>query len=153
MRGRDASDVGAHWLAAAHGQTPFLAWRDWEEHSHAILPTGTLGDVIAIPRHHCIAAARIQPAAWTDVPVLEDLAAGFAYVWVPAGTEAEWDMPGTTALGSPWFVAVPRPGGPQVPERRWAQPPGHFTRLIAPTDLRSALEAVPARAEGWEDTP
>ncbi|GGY71216.1 hypothetical protein GCM10010363_60530 [Streptomyces omiyaensis] len=152
MRGRDASDVGAHWLADARPDNPFLVWRDWEEHAHAILPTGTAWDVIAVPRERCIAAARRHPELWSGVPVLEDQAADFAYVWVPAGTASTWQVPGTVALGLPWFVAVPRPGGPQVPERRWAQPPGLTPRLMDPDDLRTALKAAWARGEGREDT-
>ncbi|MFE1348502.1 hypothetical protein [Streptomyces sp. NPDC058757] len=151
-RGTDASDAGAVWLAeSSRGTSAWAVWSEWSRRTYAVLPTGPGWDVIATPRERCAAAARRRPELWAEVPVLEDLTAGFAYVWVPAGTHTGWDVPGTTALGHPWFVAVPRPGGPQVPERRWVQPPGLFPRLMDPAGLRAALKAAPARGNGRED--
>ncbi|WP_457541722.1 hypothetical protein [Streptomyces filamentosus] len=139
----DASDAGAVWLADSSRRTSsWGAWTEWSKRTYAVLPAGVGWDVIAVPRERWTAAAHTHPAIWADVPVLEDLGARFAYVWVPTGTAAEWNVPGTTALGRPWHVAVPRPGGPQVPERRWASPPGLFPRLMPPDDLRDALAAT-----------
>ncbi|MFF9147535.1 hypothetical protein ACF1BN_22040 [Streptomyces sp. NPDC014861] len=149
---KDPSDAGAVWLAeSARGTSSWAVWTEWSRRTYAVLPTGVSWDVIAVPRARFIAAARRRPELLTDVPVLEDLATGFAYVWVPPGTHTDWDLPGTTALGHPWFVAVPRPGGPQVPERRWAQPPGLFPRLMDPADLRTALDTTSTPRDGRED--
>lgn len=148
----DASDAGAVWLADSSRRTSsWGTWTEWSKRTYAVLPTGVGWDVIAIPRERWTAATHTHPEIWTDVPVLEDLGTGFAYVWAPAGTHAEWEVPGTFVLGVPWFVAVPRPGGPQVPERRWTRPPGLFPRLVRPDDLREALDATRA-GEGRGDS-
>ncbi|MFH8717544.1 hypothetical protein [Streptomyces zaomyceticus] len=144
---RDALDAGAHWLATAYHST-WAVWDDWKRGAHALLPTGTAWDVIAMPQRRLTGAAEHRREAWTGVPVLADLGANYAYVWVPVGTHTTWVVPGTTALGSPWWIAVPRPGGPQVPERRWVQPPGRSPRLMDPEPLRHALLAAPAADTG-----
>ncbi|MET9676426.1 hypothetical protein ABZY68_25525 [Streptomyces sp. NPDC006482] len=141
---RDASDVGAHWLAESRGSSSWAVWTEWDRRPYAVLPAGEDWDVIAMPQQRLTAAAEHRPEDWEDVPVLADLGAGFAYVWVPAGTATAWDVPGTTALGQPWVLAVPRPGGPQVPERRWIQPPGLFPKLMDPAALHEALTTAPA---------
>ncbi|MFD5372559.1 hypothetical protein [Streptomyces sp. NPDC127103] len=140
---RDASDVGAHWLASAR-HSSWAVWDEWLHGTYALVPTGGLWDVIAMPQHRLTGAAEHRREAWTDVPILADLGAGYAYVWVPTGTHTVWDVPGTTALGPLWWIAVPRPGGPQVPERRWVQPPGMFPRLMNSDALSDALRSAPA---------
>ncbi|MGW4699735.1 hypothetical protein [Streptomyces sp. NPDC004285] len=125
-------------------------WSEWGHQTYALLPTGALWDVIAVPQHRLTGAAEHRREAWTDVPILADLGAGYAYVWVPAGTAKRWSVPGTTALGPPWWIAVPRPGGTQIPERQWLQPPGRFPLLMDPGALSEALLATPAADTGRE---
>ncbi|MEU8623128.1 hypothetical protein [Streptomyces sp. NPDC048623] len=139
---QDASDFGAHWLAESRNPSSWIVWQEWNHRPYAVVPAGYAWDVIAMPQHRLTSAADHQRQAWTDVPVLADLGAGFAYVWAPVGTAQVWDVPGTTALGRPWWVAVPRPGGPQVPERQWITPPGLFPHLMDPAALREALGAT-----------
>lgn len=103
---RDASDFGAHWLATAHHST-WAVWDEWLHGTYALLPVGALWDVIAMPQHQLTGAAEHRREAWTQVPILADLGAGYAYVWVPTGTHTTWDLPGTTALGPPWWIAAP----------------------------------------------
>ncbi|MFF0430300.1 hypothetical protein ACFYUJ_38810 [Streptomyces sp. NPDC004520] len=145
----DASDFGAHWLATAR-RSSWAVWDEWLHGTYALLPTGALWDVIAMPQYRLTSAAEHQREAWAEVPILADLGAGYAYVWVPSGTHTTWAVPGTTALGRPWWIAVPRPGGPQVPERRWVQPPGLSPRLMDPQALSAALSATPATGTGRE---
>ncbi|MGW8768247.1 hypothetical protein ACWGN5_37875 [Streptomyces sp. NPDC055815] len=147
---REASDVGAHWLATARSSS-WAVWHDWLHSTYAVLPTGALWDLIAMPQHRLTSAAEYRREAWTDVPILADLGTGYVYVWVPAGTHTTWAVPGTTALGPPWWIAVPRPGGPQVAARQWITPPGRFPRLMDPEALRDVLLATPTTGTRGED--
>ncbi|MFD3334612.1 hypothetical protein ACFWV1_18430 [Streptomyces sp. NPDC058700] len=147
---QDVSDAGAHWLARARHSSSWAVWNEWLHGTWALVPTGHEWDVIAMPQRRLTGAAEHRPETWADVPVLADLGARYAHVWVPAGTHTTWDVPGTTALGHPWWIAVPRPGGPQIPERRWVQSPGRCPRLMDPDALRHALLAAPATATAEE---
>ncbi|MFF5491515.1 hypothetical protein [Streptomyces virginiae] len=146
----DYSDPGAHWLAGTH-RTPWAVWEEWERSTYALLPAGRDWDVVTAQLQDLDRAMRRSRPAWEDVPVLRDLGAGRGYVWVPTGTAAAWpqDARGTRALGDPWWVAVPRPAGPQVPERRWHRPPGAIPALMDPIILRETLgiEAAPEPLE------
>ncbi|MFB7452943.1 hypothetical protein [Streptomyces sp. NPDC056194] len=144
MKPDDTSDFGAVWLAGSRETSSWAVWSEWRHRTYAVLPTGALWDVIAMPQHRLTSAAEYRREAWTDVPILADLGAGQVYVWVPAATARTWAVPGTTALGPPWWIAVPRPGGPQVPEHQWIAAPGRSPRLMDPEALREALLAAPA---------
>ncbi|MGW9439594.1 hypothetical protein [Streptomyces sp. NPDC055607] len=146
----EAPDAGAHWLSLARPSMTWTVWSDWKHNPWAYLPTGIAWDVVAVPAHRLTIAAEHRPETWTDVPVLADLGTRYTYVWVPAGTDRTWKVPGTTVLGQPWWIAVPRPGGSQVPERRWVQPPGAAPRLMEPAALYDALSNAPATGRGAE---
>ncbi|WP_143660237.1 hypothetical protein [Streptomyces sp. IB2014 011-1] len=100
---------------------------------------------MTVPLSLLSSAADREREAWAQVPVLCDLGTDRGYVWVPRGTAATWPQGahGTRALGDPWWLAVPRPLGPQVPERAWLQAPDAASALMHPGALRSALD-IPA---------
>ncbi|MEV6358000.1 hypothetical protein [Streptomyces hydrogenans] len=143
---QEASGVhGAVWLAqSSRGDHAYAVWHEWNRHRYAVLPTGIGWDVVAVPRTWLRAAAQHRSEAWTDVPLLDDISVGYTYVWMPLGTHADWAVPGTRALGSPWVIAVPQPSAPPAGVRKWAQPPGAYPRLMDPAALREALDATQA---------
>lgn len=146
-------DPGAVWLSLAH-RSPDTVWTEWAAATYAILPAGRLWDVVTVPLPTLTSAMQRDRASWARVPILRDLGTERGYVWVPSGTAATWPQGqrGTRALGSPWWVAVPHPSGPQVPERRWLRAPDAAPALMSPTALRAVLgitKTPPRPRRGW----
>ncbi|MFD8242388.1 hypothetical protein ACFV3P_24895 [Streptomyces albidoflavus] len=135
--------AGAWWLAASH-PTPRQVWEDWNRRQRvALLPAGYRWDALALPHQRLADATPEDGAPWSSAPVMVDRQVERAYILVPPGTAATWDVPDTKCLGRGFWLAASCPSDPEQPYvARWHTPPTAHPTLAAPAALRAALLAT-----------
>lgn len=149
----EPANLGAHWAARCHPD-PAQVWREWNDVlGMALLPAGRLWDAVALPYRRMQAVARdLAPyGLLDDSAILADLAVGRCYLFLPAGTAADWadwDVPDTTALGDGWWLVASKPGGRQRRTGTWVQEPDWRTALTDPVVLRESLLQSAEEEEG-----
>jgi hypothetical protein len=123
------------------------------------LPTGELGVTVALrPAGITWDAVRVAEPLWErtlavldeqqavhPAAVLMDLVPRVpraAWWLVPPGTAAEWDVPGTRALGVAAHLTVCTRWRTQPPGPYWLRPPRDGQWLIDPDELAAAVRAA-----------
>ncbi|MGF3141001.1 hypothetical protein [Streptomyces diastaticus] len=136
--------AGAWWLAAAHPSAAQV-WREWSSPKRvAMIPAGYRWDALALSQQR-LSAVTGAAAPWSAAPVLVDGQVERAYILLPPGTAATWDVPGTTCLGVGYWLAVSCPTDSRQPAAaRWITPPTAHPPLADPAALRAALLATEA---------
>ncbi|MEV7840531.1 hypothetical protein AB0O77_25400, partial [Streptomyces albidoflavus] len=135
------ASAGAWWLAAAHPSAAQV-WREWSTAQRlAMIPAGYRWDALKLPTAR-LADITGADAPWRTAPLLVDSPVERAYILVPPGTAATWDVPGTSCLGRGFWISVANPVERRQPDcARWHTPPTAHPTLADPAALRAALTA------------
>lgn len=161
--GSDRRLATEHWLlstqpAASHDRIR----TEWQEHTVALLPLGTLFSAVRLPENLVLAAGRCgwEPAhvdAFLDEvldggPVICDPPGHRYYALVPAGMPAkwrqaaeEWQALGVDCLGRDAYLGVPRVDAVEFDTRAcvsyWSVPMSSAAMLCAPLDVARLIAA------------
>ncbi|MER5973003.1 hypothetical protein ABT112_25280 [Streptomyces sp. NPDC002055] len=142
------TEAARRWLAAADPD-PVHADRWWDTMQVALLPVGQKWDAVRLGADDGI---RITQRDDITGPVIHDSYGRIAYVLVPRGTSATWQVDGTECFGELCYLAVPAPERTEPPGPYWLQAPDGSGLLTDPATLAAALAdhgpQLPAEAFG-----
>ncbi|WP_329402326.1 hypothetical protein [Streptomyces melanogenes] len=142
------------WLASAH-PVPAQARREFDA-GIALVPTGEKFDAIRLPAPIVHAAARNEDPDAVAAFLARALPGGavihdaydigvWYYALVPAGTYADWRVPGVECLRPGTWLGVPRVDLTAPPGPHWALPPDAVGSTCSARAVADLVEVGQAR--------